>query len=110
LVKVYYLLAMPVYFIIGYMATGGNFAIKKEVLNKMGGFDTNISFYGEDTNLARRAYQHGKVKFKPSFVMHTSGRRFTGDGFMKTTWQYVVNFFSEVFRHKPSSKDYTDIR
>lgn len=109
-VKLYYLSAMPLYYMVGYMATGGNFAIKRDILHKMKGFDTTIAFYGEDTNLARRAYEHGKVKFKPSFVMPTSGRRFSGQGLFKTTKLYVLNFFSEVFRHKPASKDYTDIR
>ena len=29
----------------------------------VGGFDTAIAFYGEDTNIARRLYASGKVKF-----------------------------------------------
>lgn len=109
-VKFYYYFAIPIYYLVGYMATGGNFAIRKAVLEKMNGFDTNISFYGEDTNLARRAHEYGKVKFSLSFLMYTSGRRFSGQGLLKTTVLYVLNFFSEVFRHKPASGDYIDIR
>ena len=101
---------MPTYFIVGYMITGANFAIRRSVLDKMNGFDTSIAFYGEDTNIARRASKHGKVKFAPSFRMYTSGRRLTGQGLFKTGRLYVTNFLSEVMLKKPSHKDYVDIR
>jgi glycosyltransferase involved in cell wall biosynthesis len=111
LVKLYwYVLAMPIYWIVGYMTVGGNFAIKKETLEKMNGFDTTIEFYGEDTNIARRAHQFGKVKFKPSFVMYTSGRRLTGQGIFSTATAYMLNYISEAFFHKSVTKEYKDIR
>lgn len=111
LVKIYwYFLAMPIYFIVRYMVVGGNFAIRRSVLEKMKGFDTTIEFYGEDTNIARRAHQFGKVKFKPSFAMYTSGRRLAGQGMWKTSMLYVANYLSEVFTHKPVTKEYNDIR
>lgn len=103
-------LAFPVYLLVGFMAVGGNFAIKRETLEKMGGFDTSIEFYGEDTDIARRASKFGKVKFKPSFAMHTSGRRLTHHGIFKTSMLYISNFLSEVFFHKPANKKYEDIR
>lgn len=101
---------MPIYWIVGYMTVGGNFAIKKETLEKMNGFDTTIEFYGEDTNIARRAHQFGKVKFKPSFVMYTSGRRLTGQGIFSTATAYMLNYISEAFFHKSVTKEYKDIR
>ncbi len=104
------LLAMPIYFFLGYMAVGGNFAIKRDVVEKMGGFDTTIEFYGEDTNLARRAHQFGKVKFLLSLLMPTSARRLEGEGVMNTAVVYILNFLSEVVRKKPYSKTYNDIR
>ncbi len=111
LVKVYwYILGMPAYFFIGYMITGGNFAIRRSALEKMKGFDTSIAFYGEDTNIARRASAFGKVKFKPSFVMYTSGRRLSGQGLFKTGWLYVANFLSEVVLKRPAHSEYKDIR
>lgn len=111
LVKMYwYVLAMPIYWMVGYMTVGGNFAIRKEVLKKMNGFDTTIEFYGEDTNIARRAHKFGKVKFKPGFIMYTSGRRLTGQGVFKTATAYMLNYLSEAFLHKPVTKKYTDIR
>lgn len=102
--------AVPTAFVVGYMAVGGNLALRRSVIEKMGGFDTTISFYGEDTNIARRASTYGKVKFKTKHFVYTSGRRFEGQGFIKTGAMYVTNFFSEVFIHKPVTKTYRDIR
>jgi len=111
LIKIYwYFFAMPMYWIVGYMVVGGNFAIKKKVLEKMNGFDTDIEFYGEDTNIARRASHFGKVKFMPSNYMYTSGRRLENQGIMHMFREYGQNFLSEVLFKKPVTKDYKDFR
>lgn len=110
LVRLYWYLAVPVYWIIGYMAIGGNFAIQRDALEKMHGYDTNIEFFGEDTNTARRASKFGKVKFKLSFVMYTSGRRLLGHGLLKTGFVYVAQLISEAVMHKPATQKYDDIR
>ena len=111
LVRLYWVfLGIPVYLILGYMVVGGNFAIRKSVLEKMNGFDTTIEFYGEDTNIARRAHAFGKVKFNLKFPMYTSGRRLEGQGLAKTSLLYISNYVSEAFFHKPTTQEYTDIR
>lgn len=104
------LLVLPGYYALGYMVVGGNFMIRRDVLDKMNGFDLSIEFYGEDANIARRAHQFGKVKFVPQFVMHTSGRRFAGQGIAKTAGLYVLNFISEVLLRRPATSAYKDIR
>jgi glycosyltransferase involved in cell wall biosynthesis len=104
------ILAYPTYKIVGYMAIGGNFAIKRNVIEKMNGFDTSIDFYGEDTNTARRASQFGKVKFDLEFPILTSGRRIEEQGLLKTAVIYVMNFFSEVIIKKPITNIYKDVR
>lgn len=109
-VKIYWRFAKLLYWLAGYMAVGGNFVIKKEVVEKMNGFDTSIAFYGEDTDVARRASKFGKVKFTLKLLMPTSGRRFSGQGFFYTAVIYVKNFFSEVFWGKPATEEYKDIR
>jgi len=55
------------YRLVGYMILGGNFVARKDALEKMGGFDTKIKFYGEDTDIARRLNpRHAKyIKQKP---------------------------------------------
>jgi glycosyltransferase involved in cell wall biosynthesis len=111
LVRLYWwLLAWPMYAVTRYMAVGGNFAASKRALERIGGFDTTIAFYGEDTNIARRLSQAGKVRFVMRLVMHTSARRLHAEGFYLTALRYVVNFLSEVVRKKPLTSQYRDIR
>ena len=106
----WFVAARPLYSIIGYMLVGGNFAIRRDVLEKMGGFDASIEFYGEDVDIAKRAQKQGKVLFSPHFVMPTSGRRMKKQGFVKMASIYFINFFSIVFRGKPATMGYKDIR
>lgn len=110
LVKLYWYASMPLYALTGYMVIGGNFVIRRSILEKMNGFDTNIKFYGEDTDIGRRASKFGKIKFNPRFYMYTSARRLNGQGFFSTGYTYVINFLSEVFLHKPATEEYKDIR
>jgi glycosyltransferase involved in cell wall biosynthesis len=106
----WFVAARPLYGIIGYMLVGGNFAIRRDVLEKMGGFDPNIEFYGEDADIAKRAKKHGQVLFHPRFVMPTSGRRLQKQGYLRMAGIYLINFLSIVFRGKPATRGYTDIR
>lgn len=106
----YNMLARAVYFFSKYMASGGNMAAKKEALLKIGGFDTNIEFYGEDTDIVRRLSKVGKTKFKWDFTMLTSGRRLNGEGIVTMTIKYIMNYGGILFFKKPITKKYSDIR
>ncbi|TKI04600.1 glycosyltransferase family 2 protein [Martelella alba] len=111
MVKLYWwALAKPTYWFTGYMAVGGNFAASKRALLRIGGFDTSIAFYGEDTNIARRLAGEGKVRFDLDMVMETSARRLKEEGFTTTAVRYVINFLSEVLLKKPATSEYRDIR
>ena len=110
LIKIYWALAIIMYRIISYMAVGGNLVIKRETLEKMNGFDTQIEFFGDDTNTARRASAFGKVKFKSDFVMPSSGRRITHFGLLKMAFIYASYFFSEVIKRKSVNQKYIEIR
>lgn len=103
-------LAYPTYLTLGYMATGANFIIRRAAMESIGGFDTSIAFYGEDTNVARRLHAKGKVLFKLSFVMPTSARRLTSEGTLTTGYHYVLNFLSMAFLGRPFTNEYKDIR
>ena len=107
---IWWIFAPIAYRIAGYALLGGNFAIKKEVLDKMNGFDTNIEFYGEDTDIARRASKFGEVAFKIDFYIYSSSRRFGSEGLLKTNIKYAMNFISEVLIKRPVNKEYKDIR
>lgn len=102
--------APPAYFFTGYMILGANFVARKRALIEIGGFDKNIDFYGEDTNLARRLSRLGKVKFSTGFFIYGSGRRLAGNGFLKTELLYGINFLWEALFKRPFTKTYTDIR
>lgn len=106
----WFVAARPLYAITGYMIVGGNFAIRRDVLEKMGGFDRAIEFYGEDADIARRASKQGRVLFSPRFVMPTSARRMKKQGFAKMAGLYFMNYLSIVFRGKPATKHYEDVR
>jgi cellulose synthase/poly-beta-1,6-N-acetylglucosamine synthase-like glycosyltransferase len=41
---------------IGTIFYGGNFAVRRDALERIGGFDTSIEFHGEDTNVGRRLF------------------------------------------------------
>ena len=106
----WFVAARPIYKLTGHMMVGGNFAIRRDVLEKMGGFDSTIEFYGEDVDIGKRASKHGKVLFSPRFVMPTSGRRMKKQGFAKIAAIYFTNYLSIVFRGKASHNNYQDIR
>jgi glycosyltransferase involved in cell wall biosynthesis len=106
----WFIAARPLYKITGHMMVGGNFAICRHVLEKMGGFDSSIEFYGEDVDVGKRAKKHGKVLFSPRFVMPTSARRLKKQGFAKMAGLYFTNYLSIVFRSKPANMGYEDVR
>jgi len=102
--------APTMYFFVGYMVLGGNLIAKREALMAIGGFNTNISFYGDDTDTARRLHARGKVAWRMSFFAYTSSRRWSKEGIFKTAVVYGLNFIWEVLFHKPYSASYTDVR
>ncbi len=59
-VQVFYAAAFLVYALnryvlrAGSMVQGGNFVLRRKALEEIGGFNLAISFYGEDTDIARR--------------------------------------------------------
>ena len=111
LVRLYWrLLAIPSYWFTGYLAVGGNFAVRRDAVEKIGGFDETIAFYGEDTNIARRLAEVGKVVFDLKLEMPTSARRFAAEGLWRTAFAYVSSFVSEVVLKRPVIERYRDIR
>ncbi len=96
--------------IVGYMGNFANLAVRAESYKNIGGIDTSIEFFGDDTDIARRLSKIGKVIFPYNFYVYASGRRFNKQGLLLTTWRYGINFFSEVFVHKPVTKGYTEVR
>ncbi|MEI7425887.1 MAG: glycosyltransferase family 2 protein [Candidatus Moraniibacteriota bacterium] len=116
LVWVYYFVGYAVHFFTQYilkkgaMLQGGNFVLRRTALEKIGGFDVRIDFFGEDTDIAQRIQKVGQVKFSFLFPMRTSARRFSNEGFVSTAFKYAINYFWVTIFQKPFSKKHNDIR
>ena len=98
------------YALLGYVGNFGNMAIKRSTLEKIGGLDTSIAFYGDDTATARNAARFGKVKYDLNLKVQSSGRRFAGKGMLKTCLKYAANFFSQILFKKSVSQKYEEYR
>ncbi len=83
----------------GAILIGGNNFIRKEALEKAGGYNTALTFYGEDTDTAKRVAKSGYVLFSRSVVMKTSARRFIEEGKVNITLKYLYHFFRVLFFH-----------
>ena len=93
----------------GAMAQGGNFIVRRTSLEKIGGYNTDIAFFGEDTDIARRMAQIGRVEFTFRLWVYTSGRRLKKQGVVRTGFKYALNYFWVLFFREPLHKTYTDI-
>lgn len=97
---------------VGSMLQGGNFVVTRAALLQIGGFDPAFTFYGEDTDAARRLHRVGGVKFTFLLPAFSSGRRLAGDGLFATGIRYSVNYLWATFMHRPytrTSRDYRDL-
>jgi glycosyltransferase involved in cell wall biosynthesis len=95
---------------IGTIFYGGNFAVRREALDALGGFDTSIEFHGEDTNLGRRLHAVGKVALCYDCYLYTSARRFVTMGNGAVFRLYIRNFTSELLHHRPKDATHVDVR
>ena len=95
---------------VGSMVQGGNFVLRRDALEKIGGFNTAIAFYGEDTDIARRMNQVGHVRFTFDLKMFSSARRLKQEGMLTIAARYTINYLWTTFRKKPFTEEYIDIR
>jgi len=116
LVQIFYATAFVTYVInryilrVGSMVQGGNFVLSRQALESIGGFDTTISFYGEDTDIARRLNAIGKVRFTLSLKMLSSARRLKQEGIFTIAARYTINYFWTTFFKRPYTNTHLDIR
>lgn len=107
-----YLLYLVNHFVLraGAMLQGGNFVIRRGAFERVGGFDTSIAFYGEDTDVACRLAKVGKVVWTWNLPIYASGRRLKAEGIALTGWRYTLNHLSVIFFRRPATETYRDIR
>jgi glycosyltransferase involved in cell wall biosynthesis len=116
MVKVFYLLGWVTHIMnkhilrVGAMMQGGNFAVSRAALEKIGGFNVDISFYGEDTDIARRLNAVGDVVFSFDLKMYSSARRLKHEGMFTMAARYSINYFWTTFLKRPYTREHLDIR
>jgi glycosyltransferase involved in cell wall biosynthesis len=89
---------------------GGNFAVRRDALARIGGFDRTIEFHGEDTNIGRRLTAVGRIDVCSECWVWTSARRYRAMGRAAVFGLYVRNFWSEILRHRPADREHLDVR
>lgn len=82
----------------GALLVGGNSMMRASHLEKIGGFNTSIVFYGDDTDLAKKLSKIGAVIFDKKLTMKSSARRFKKEGFLKIIYFYTNGFLKMTFR------------
>jgi glycosyltransferase involved in cell wall biosynthesis len=95
---------------IGSMVQGGNFTVSRAALERIGGFNLDISFYGEDTDIARRLHDVGDVLFTFDLKMFSSARRLKHEGMLTMAVRYSINYFWTTFFKRPYTHEHIDIR
>lgn len=94
----------------GSLLQGGNFVIRRSALETIGGFDTRFTFWGEDTDMARRLHKIGKVRFTLKLPINASGRRLMAHGMVRSGVQYAVNYVWAIFLKRPYSTQVKHVR
>lgn len=92
----------------GAILTGGNNMLRASAVKAVGGYDTSIKFYGEDTDTATRLMNTGKILYRPFFAMKSSARRFKKQGAFDLMWKYVMNYIWVVLFKKPFTAGVVD--
>jgi len=92
---------------------GGNFFIKKDLFNKLGGFNENMK-RGEDTDLGERAKGIGaRYVFMENCFIIPSERRYRENGYLKMIiksmiWGFIYSNFRNYYNKKIGSQFYEE--
>ena len=95
---------------VGAMVQGGNFVLVRDVMEGIGGYSDAFTFYGEDTDIARRMSKVGDVVFTFKLTAKSSGWRLRGDGVVMTGIRYGANYLWATFFRKPFTTAWNDYR
>lgn len=113
--KLYFALAFLVgrmqknIFGVGEVVIGGNFIVRRKAILEAGGYNTEIEFYGDDTDVSRQLSQLGDVKFTYDLPILSSGRRLNEQGMLRSAYRYVINYFWVLLFKKPFHRSAPDL-
>jgi len=89
---------------VGGIMIGGNAFLRADAMERIGGFDTSIAFYGDDTDTACRLTKIGWVVFNRDLIVKSSTRRFQRENYLKVNLKYILNFLTVLLFHRPFSQ------
>ncbi|VVC04096.1 Dolichyl N-acetyl-alpha-D-glucosaminyl phosphate 3-beta-D-2,3-diacetamido-2,3-dideoxy-beta-D-glucuronosyltransferase [Candidatus Bilamarchaeum dharawalense] len=81
-------------------AAAGNMAVRKDVFDRIGGFNTSL-ITGEDTDLMKRLMLVGRVVYRPNAVCFMSMRRVKKWGYRKYLAFHTSNFIKSHMGKTP---------
>lgn len=76
----------------GAILIGGNAFINTKSLALIGGFNTNLTFYGDDIDIAIKLSKLGRLNYSSGLTLKTSSRRYKALGFWKVNKKYQTVF------------------
>ena len=82
----------------GAILIGGNAFIRAEILERSGGYNTALTFYGDDVDLGKKLSQYGHVAYMPSLTQRSSSRRYKANGFWEVNKKYQSYFWNLVWQ------------
>ncbi len=83
--------------------------VKKELFDKLGGYNENLPA-GEDFELYKRLKKFGKIKYLRELTVYESPRRYRKFGYMRVFWDWTKNSVSVVLRNKSVSDKWEAVR
>jgi glycosyltransferase involved in cell wall biosynthesis len=93
----------------GGIIIGGNSFIKADILNRVGGYNVDLTFYGDDIEIAKRIIPFGKIIYSNKLVLKTSSRRFKAIGFGQVQKKYRKAFLDLMFFNKIKIQESVEI-
>jgi len=87
---------------------GSNFAVRREVFWKAGGFPVDWPSW-EDTDLSLRVSRTARVRFDPDLVVYASSRR-KGEGWAKIARDTAIHAVERFVLRRPPSLPMIDLR
>ncbi len=79
---------------------GGNAFIRAEILTAAGGYDTTLTFYGDDIDLGRRLARYGYVAYIGTLIQRSSSRRYVANGFTEVNKKYISTFCALIWTNR----------
>jgi glycosyltransferase involved in cell wall biosynthesis len=89
---------------------GGGAVVRSSALRAIGGHNTDLKFYGDDADLAKRLNKVGKVVFSFRFSLRSSGRRIAKEGVLTMGMRYTLNYFWITLFNRPFTTVSAEVR